>query len=63
MLDAFMDASQVKQDIAAFAAEGSATRCEYLGGHPQLPASRLSLSERADHARREEDKFVVPPGR
>ena len=44
LLDAFMDGSQVKQDTATFLAEGAilATRCEYLGGHPQLPHGRFA---------------------
>jgi hypothetical protein len=44
LLDALLDASQVKQDIAGFAKEGAilATRCEYLGGHPQLPHGRFA---------------------
>lgn len=44
LLDARLDASQVETDIAAFAREGAilATRCEYLGGHPQLPHGRFA---------------------
>jgi len=43
LLDAVMDGSQVKQDIASLARDGAilATRCEYLGGHPQLPHGRF----------------------
>jgi hypothetical protein len=43
LLDGLMDGSQVKQDIAAFARDGAilATRCEYVGGHPQLPHGRF----------------------
>jgi hypothetical protein len=44
LLDARLDAQQVETDIAAFALEGAilATRCEYLGGHPQLPHGRFA---------------------
>jgi hypothetical protein len=43
-IDAFIDKNQVNSDIAAFANEGAilATRCEYLGGHPQLPHGRFA---------------------
>ena len=42
-LDAWMDRNQVNTDIAQFAKDGAilATRCEYLGGHPQLPHGRF----------------------
>ncbi len=44
LLDARLDAQQVETDIAAFAHGGAilATRCEYLGGHPQLPHGRFA---------------------
>jgi hypothetical protein len=44
LLDALLDAHQVKLDIGAFAKEGAilATRCEYLGGHPELPHGRFA---------------------
>ncbi len=43
-LDALIDAQQVSADIASFAREGAilATRCEYLGGHPELPHGRFA---------------------
>jgi hypothetical protein len=42
-LDAFLDRNQVHADAVQFAREGAilATRCEYLGGHPQLPHGRF----------------------
>jgi hypothetical protein len=43
-IDALIDKNQVKTDIANFAKQGAilATRCEYLGGHPQLPHGRFA---------------------
>jgi hypothetical protein len=43
LLDAVIDGNQVRDDIQQFTKEGAilATRCEYLGGHPQLPHGRF----------------------
>lgn len=43
-VDAWADGKQVKEDVAAFGREGAilATRCEYLGGHPELPHGRFA---------------------
>jgi hypothetical protein len=43
VIDAWLDGNQVREDVAAFGREGAilATRCEYLGGHPQLPHGRF----------------------
>jgi hypothetical protein len=44
LVDAWLDARTVQADIASFAAQNVilATRCEYLGGHPQLPHGRFA---------------------
>src|SRR5581483_2331630 len=44
LLDAWIDARTVHADIAAFGSQKAilATRCEYLGGHPQLPHGRFA---------------------
>jgi hypothetical protein len=44
VVDAWLDKNQVQNDITAFARDGAilATRCEYLGGHPQLPHGRFA---------------------
>lgn len=44
LLDAFIDNNRVSKDIVSFAQDGAilATRCEYLGGHPQLPHGRFA---------------------
>jgi len=43
-MDAWMDKNQVNTDVAQFGNDGAilATRCEYLGGHPQLPHGRFA---------------------
>lgn len=43
-LDAIIDAQTVQGDIANFARDGAilATRCEYTGGHPELPHGRFA---------------------
>lgn len=44
LLDGWLDSRSVQQDCARFIADGAilATRCEYLGGHPQLPHGRFA---------------------
>jgi hypothetical protein len=44
LIDAKLEANYVAADVATFSKEGAilATRCEYLGGHPQLPHGRFA---------------------
>lgn len=44
LIDAWLDGQAVQRDVAQFLGEDAilATRCEYLGGHPQLPHGRFA---------------------
>jgi hypothetical protein len=44
LIDAWIDGNTVRRDVQHFLGEGAilATRCEYLGGHPQLPHGRFA---------------------
>lgn len=44
LLDSYLDAQTVKKDTRYFLDQGAilATRCEYLGGHPNLPQGRFA---------------------
>jgi len=43
LIDAWLDGNAVRRDVAYLIEKGAilATRCEYLGGHPQLPHGRF----------------------
>lgn len=44
LVDTKLEARYVAADVATFSREGAilATRCEYIGGHPQLPHGRFA---------------------
>lgn len=64
LIDAALDGRTVRRDVAQLFREGAilATRCEYLGGHPQLPHGRFAYLTLEGTRQDPVLNLVFPPG-